>query len=54
MKIVDATNSLMLAVHDKGEVGDLVATGDAVFGDMDTTARALTITAGTRARTAIV
>ena len=50
LKVVDATNSLMLAVYDKGEVGDLEATGDALFGDVNTgAARALTITAGTQA-----
>jgi hypothetical protein len=51
LQVVDAADSLMLEVHDKGEVGDLKATGDAVFGDADTSdARALTITAGTQAK----
>ena len=50
LKIVDATDRLMLAVHDKGDCGDLEATGDATFGESEATSpRALTITAGTRA-----
>lgn len=51
LKIVDATDRLMLAFHDRGDSGDLEATGDAVFGAVDApNARALTIKAGTEAK----